>query len=1101
MKKVTKKIYAILLIILMLMNYIPIIVTAAETDYLTLSLQSTASQYAANDTILVDVKIDDIANVGEVKEFNASVVYDNTHLQLEEVIVTETDYSNMSEVSTNRLLISKLSGEGTLGVGDIICTLRFTALQSSDTQTTVKLNEVDATCNSGNVYYEPDFSVGDGIVNEPEITLPVAVTKYTHNLKITKTNSEGVAITNNSALFKIADMSGNVNYAETAEDGTITLSNLDMSSTGGTYTINEILAPDGYIVNTNTITVEVTFNEDGTLNSVVPSNCLATIDNELNTIDVTISNEAEEVKPEQEVFNLVINKVDEQNNSITTDTTNFDLTTPEGVTNSYSTDEATGKTQNIALVAPNNEGTYTYIIKETKAPSGYVAEANNIIVELTFEKVENKIVLTSGKIVSYNNEAIELDTSEDVKSITVNIKNEQEITTYNYTININKVKNDTFGTNITEDSAIFEVEDNNGVTYVKTNALGNASYNFSMTNKEIGEGYTCTIKEVKAPNGYILDETEKTVTLTFSSDGTISAVNVGGTNITTSAETANVVNVQIVNEEESQEVVLVPQDFDLVINKVDESNNLITSDFANFVLTDSNGTKYSLTTTNGTTTKVTLSAPNTAGKQVYFLKETKAPEGYDILEQSLIIEANFVESEGKIVLSNATISEYNKTITPSNNTLTIDVTNTRQVGEQEPQTFIIKIDGVDGNNSSISSGTTVIKLTNKETGEYIYKEVQISNGTIELDMPNTEGTVQYEIEQIKAPEGYETNPNPVEVSIDFEKDSDGTLKLSNYTVNGVDVSKGTSEEENTVSLVIVNNAIVVEPEKENYSIEINKLDSETNELITTGSAIFTVVDSNGVSTDYATTDGKVIISGIIPGEVGETQTFVIKEKTAPNGYQVTAETVIVKVSFTEIEGKIVATNPQLIMGESIATIIGIEENNIKINVINEKEVVEEEDLYVISKKYANGIDIYDLFKSYTGSHYTIDSPFIDTKEAVRGNNVSVQTFIDNLESNGVLTVWDKNGNQVSNSSRIKTGMTLKATKGEQEMTFTIVVKGDADGDGRVRTVDVSMLEKHLTKGSVITDPIALRALDLCEDNGDGIIRTTDLNKFYKVLTK
>ena len=179
----------------------------------------------------------------------------------------------------------------------------------------------------------------------------------------------------------------------------------------------------------------------------------------------------------------------------------------------------------------------------------------------------------------------------------------------------------------------------------------------------------------------------------------------------------------------------------------------------------------------------------------------------------------------------------------------------------------------------------------------------------------------------------------------------------------------------------------------------------------------------------------------------------------------------------------------------------MQENTIKINIENKKKQEEDDDLYVISKKYTNGEDIYDLFKSYKGEHYSINSPFVDTKEPKLGNNVKVNEFLNNLESNGILTVWDLQGNQLQNGDRVKTNMILKATKGKQELTFTIVVKGDSDGDGRVRTKDLNMLVRHLSREEVVTSQIALRALDMASGAGDGRIRTTDLNKFYKVLAQ
>lgn len=1590
MKKVTKKVYAIFLIILMLMNYLSIIVNAVETqNNLILELVSDATEYNVDDEIIVELKASDLGKFGGIRGYDACIEYDTSKLQLLEIIGPE-GYNN-SSIKENKTIVVSIAGSANpLEIGETICTLKFKALTASTTPTTIRIIESDVTCTNGEAYFE------DENVNIPEITLPVEKNVVPHNLKIIKTDESGNAITNNRALFKITKLDGQVVYQETDENGVINIQELQMPTTEAPYmyTIEEILAPNGYVKVEEPIQVTVTFDSTGNvITALSNSNGIANVISESNMVEVKVLNTAKEAEVEKEVFNLILNKVDEENNSITSSTAEFTITMPDGTKQNYSTN-ANGKTDNIAILAPEEAGTYTYLVKETKAPNGYIIEESNIILEFTYEKQNNKIILSSGKIVSYNDEDITIS-NEDVRTATANIRNEKQLSTYNYTINIdktdeqgnnitssnavfeiskndkaeyiitntegkasynfirtskeivpgeeciytlkeikapdgyildetvktikvtfnsdgtissarvnennieyttnelnirvvnekepeiippepqdfkliinkvneegqtitaetkytvtlpngtqieysttgtnesipapekagtyvyvlteketptgyvkgddivlkltfdeidgkivlvsgnngievteqdnikvgtlniltkketitynysiniNKVKDDNFKTNITEDIAIFELITANETQYIKTNPLGKATYEFSITNKEIIEGqeYLYRVKEVKAPNGYVLDETEKIITITFNSDGTINTANVNGTKIEKINNTDNVVNVMIINEQKEEEIVvpepqdfklvinkvdeegqkilaetkytittpngrqinytttgdneslpapktagtyvyaltetktpegykkaddivlkltfeevdgkivlvsgnngvevteeegtkvatlniesekniitynysinidkvdeekqniassdaifeitaqgkvyylkanaegkmvyefsmtnkeivvgqeyvytlkevkapngyildettktititfnengtintvtvtgekiekvnnisnavnvkvinekeqevtvLQPQDFDLVINKIDESNNLITTDSANFVLTTSEGTTYTLATESGTTTKLTLKAPENAGKMIYLLKETKAPEGYNILQESLVIEANFVEVEGKIVLSSAKIKEYNKDVTPLNNTLTIDVTNKKHIEVEEPGAYVIKVSGVDKNNNLIENGTTVVKLTNKLTGEYIYKEVPIKNGNIELEIPKTEGTITYELEQIKAPEGYEINPNPVEITVDFNKNTEGKNKVSNYTVTGEDAFKGTSTEENVIEVILVNNEIKVEPEKQSYSLEINKLDSITKELITEGSAIFTVVDAKGNTKEYGTTSGKILINGIVTGNIGESHTFVIKEKIAPEGYKETAEVIIVKVSFEEIEGKIVCTSPELIMGDSVAKISKTETGNIKIDITNEKEY---EDLYVISKKNSVGTDIYDVLNSYTGGHYSIDNPFIDTKVARYKSYVLAEEFIGNLESNGHMEVLGYDGNPIGPKDHVGTGMTLRSTLRDQELTFTIVVKGDADykdGEktkkqiGRVSTPDLDKLINHIA-GIKTTDSIALRALDL---DLDGRVRNTDLDKFYDVLSK
>ena len=211
---------------------------------------------------------------------------------------------------------------------------------------------------------------------------------------------------------------------------------------------------------------------------------------------------------------------------------------------------------------------------------------------------------------------------------------------------------------------------------------------------------------------------------------------------------------------------------------------------------------------------------------------------------------------------------------------------------------------------------------------------------------------------------------------------------------------------------------------------------------------------------------------------------------------------IAKVTFTGTGDSMVITDIQLDSAHnSNIEIVTAEctEDKIVLNVLNEKE---DDDLYVISKKDSAGEDIYDVMKEYAGKQYKIDKPFIDTRVAKSGNNVKVQEFIDNLESNGVMTVWDKAGNQIDPASKVKTGYILKSTKGSKELTFEIVVKGDIDGDGRVRSKDLDMLIKHLAGGAntFTADPIKMRAADIVDD-GNGRVRSNDLNEFYKVLAK
>ena len=1607
MKKM-KKIYATLLIALMLFSYMPPLMVKSEAATIDakMDLVSTATKYNVGDTIEVDLVATNLGTHGDIIAGTTKISYDKAVLKLTNVAIEDTTTYRLdtAAVSNDHLNITRTSDSltPTITNGSIVFRIYFEALKDSSTPTEVKFisdtdNGFEFTCVTEDIINYGDV---DDNIELPSITLPVESTKQTHNMTVKLTNESGTAL--EGAIFKFTALDGTTQLLETAADGTFNLADLQMPTGAGpfVYTIEQKTAPDGYVKNMAPSTITVTFDSDGNVQNVVGANATAT--NSGNDITTIITNEAE-IHVEQETFYMELTKVDESNNIITSDSATFEISSPVAADKTAST--TAGKTTQIEFKAPVEAGTYPYVIKETKAPSGYNQTPDNVILDLKFENISNVITLTSCNIVSYGKTAT-IDTSTGSKVIKMDIVNEKEVVTtkYDYTINIDKVKNDSLKTRITTDTAGFSVTYDGKSEYIKTNALGKATYNFSLNSDEIetSKTYTYTIEEVKAPDGYVLDSTAQTVNLTFNADGTINTMTVSGSKIIKVNAASKDVNVQIVNEEEPAPVVLTPETFNLVLNKQDIHGNLITTDSATFNLIVPDGTKTSYTTTSGVTTNISLTAPNAAGKQVYLVQETKAPAGYEKISGSVAIEMTFVENSGKVVLSSAVLKgDTDTNLTPTTvggvNTLSVNIQN------EKITKYYIGITNEDGDSGTALSGA-VFKATNTTTSEYGY----IDNNKLEVDMPNAAGTVVYTIDQVNAQTGYKVSENQTTLSLDFRADSTGNIYLYSYTVTGADAEKATTTDLNTAMLKIknekeqekvvitkdiysieitkvdsstgatitdaavfdimpttgktyttVNGVItinnlaagdtdlfvikeksapdgykllnesvavsltsaensnnisltgvnvemgasvaeaklesgvlkikikntkqVVDPTitKEPYSIEITKVDASTGTTITdvakfdiaegtakteysttsgtitipnlqpgehgtnktfviteteaptgyekleqsvavnvsftqsanilkasdvtviSGTDVATATLSGGVikitikntkevvppvitktpysieitkvdsdtgatitnpaafdvalgdtltpyttnmgiitipnlipgdndvtyvitetqeptgyekltksvvanvsfttvgneqkvdkvtltsgsdvataslesgivkikiknvaktvtptitkenysiklvkqdsdtntniiepatftvalgsaKTPYTTANGSVEISNLIPGEDGSVATYVITEEQAPTGYEKLKESVVLNVKFAQEGNVLKAKEASIVAGEAVATVT-LNAGVVEVIVKNTKEVIpptitkepysieitkvdkdtdntiiepaefnvtegvvsssytttngiitipnlnpgedgtnkvyvitetqepdgyeklnesialnvkytqdgntlkvgevsilagddvaeaildnnvikvrikntlkEPEDLYVKSKKGSDGNYLYDVLQSYDGEHYSVANPFIDTRIPKSGNNITIQQFIDNLDSNGVLTVWDEDGNQLPTTGKVKTKMILKANKDAQEMTFTIVIKGDADGDGRVRSKDLDKLTRHLSGKQEETDVYFLRALDMYDDGGDGRIRSTDLNRFYQVLAK
>lgn len=506
-----------------------------------------------------------------------------------------------------------------------------------------------------------------------------------------------------------------------------------------------------------------------------------------------------------------------------------------------------------------------------------------------------------------------------------------------------------------------------------------------------------------------------------------------------------------------------------------------------------------------------IKMPENPGTYKYIIKENRAPEGYNKLTGEAQIEVTFDKNiEDEMIIKGAKVisGEGVKIAKVADQLLSIVIENENRDDIIQDGEFTFDITKVDNANNAITTDKAIFKVTDMQTKQVSYFE---TNEYGKLDMqkisiPNLEGTYTYILNEVKAPEGYALDRRDIKVTLEIKQNSEGKFYIEKITVDGENiVYKNPSEDGETVDTRISIDVINEKGQNGNvntkpYTLILNKIDSLTKEHIK-DRVEFEISLVNGEIVHAATNEnGQIVIENVhMPSNADEYE-IIIKELSTPEGYKEDLSMKVLKVTF-EGEGENMTISNITIdeeNGKGIEILEESAEDKIVLNVLNEKEKSDSEKLYVISRKDKDQNDIYEVEQErYEGSHYTIDKPFIDTKVAKYGSNMTAEEFIDNLESNGVMTVLDKDGKQLESTQRVKTGMILKSTLEDQELTFIIIVKGDVDGDGRVRTLDLDLLIDHI-KGDKITDQIKLRALDL---DLDGRIRTTDLNEFYEVIAR
>ncbi len=84
-------------------------------------------------------------------------------------------------------------------------------------------------------------------------------------------------------------------------------------------------------------------------------------------------------------------------------------------------------------------------------------------------------------------------------------------------------------------------------------------------------------------------------------------------------------------------------------------------------------------------------------------------------------------------------------------------------------------------------------------------------------------------------------------------------------------------------------------------------------------------------------------------------------------------------------------------------------------------------------------------------------------------NTTVSTLVNNLTTEGTVKVYSGN-TQLSNTTKLATGMEIDLVDDEGNVvsTYTIVVKGDVNCDGKVNGFDYLLVKKHILKTRTLT---------------------------------
>ncbi len=136
----------------------------------------------------------------------------------------------------------------------------------------------------------------------------------------------------------------------------------------------------------------------------------------------------------------------------------------------------------------------------------------------------------------------------------------------------------------------------------------------------------------------------------------------------------------------------------------------------------------------------------------------------------------------------------------------------------------------------------------------------------------------------------------------------------------------------------------------------------------------------------------------------------------------------------------------------------------------------DDDLYLKSQVYKIGFNNIGEYEKNDEYIYRVPA------------NTKLSDFIANCDTNGKITVYKEDGSQLTNDDLIGTGMTLKDEKGNKLITLTISVIGDANGNAKLDTADLTTIRGNIYENSQLSEAVKL-SMDI---DGNGKVTTKDL---------
>ena len=752
-------------------------------------------------------------------------------------------------------------------------------------------------------------------------TIPDKKITGTYNLQLIKVDSKDNSKTLEGAKFEVQINSDAKEEYTTDENGNITIEDIEITEIGtDTITINETQEPEGYNMLVNTLTIDVSkiisegkyIPGEATFSRQTNANG-STIRIENNTVIVTIPNEKI-----TGTYKLQLIKQDEETNENLEGAT-FNVAVNNNGLGDFTTErDGIVEVEEITIDRP---GTDTITVIETEAPTGYNKIIDTLNLNVETEEQDGKYVATNVEFTpGTQTDGSTVELQGDVIKLTV--PNEKITGSYDLQL----IKQDAETDDYLE-GAKFSVQINNGE---KQEYTTDGNGNITIEDIEITEEGTDIVKleELQAPEQY--KKIEDTIIFNITkiiNQGKYMAVPGGfsgqiDTSDYSMSASGDTVTVTIPNEK-------IKSSYKLQLVKEDSLNNEVLQGATFSVKLNENDLGDFETRAEGKVETEEIKMDQ-AGIDTITIEETKAPEGYNKLINSLSINVEKEEVNGAYIIRNvqfAPETEINgSTIEIQDDVIIVTIPNEKMTGSYNIQ-LIKKDKDTDVN---LEGAVFSISINNGEVQEYTTD----SNGLITINNVEIteEGTDVITVEEITAPKGY------CELTAPITLRATKTISNGMYVLSGIEYEGNSQEipsgsaciEGDTIKLTVPNKRL-----EGSYNIQLIKEDGTNNNKL--AGAVFNLKINDGEDLVYTTNDQGVISIDGIQMTVDGTDVITIEEITPPVGYNSIIGTLTLNVTKTVSNNTLVVNDAKFAdeVNTNGSTVV-LNEDTIVVTIPNEK---------------------------------------------------------------------------------------------------------------------------------------------------------------------